>query len=458
VKSEPALFPANKSFQHLIGTGEDRKEKWESEAASGKAFCSVFYVQDEEDTIMRQLWNVFKLVMFGAVTVIALTACGGSGGSGGSTPAPASINGVAAKGAPLANATITLTDSTGTTRTVTTKADGSFTIDVTGLKAPFVLKATSGTITLFSVQDTAPAAGKSIIVNITPITTGIAGVLSTTGKPADLNPVTNKTVITTRLTYVKTFIQKSLAPSLTAANVPTTFDPINDSFAADGTGFDSIIDNVQVAQSPTNEIWLVDKNIIKSCKNVVNKNDCYEVSDPGNSSTTDANVCGFEIATGAPVPCDPSLAVNPAAYNASAANALPIGTPTFVCTGCVFMGKDDNFIARASTSTTTLSLTQLTPFTTPHTPPLPTTIPPTTIPPTTAPPATLADSISTGSANGYLCVTVPGAILKCSYITSCAAKSGNGSGYYQTNLGTYPFSSSSGISAAAGSAVNACIP
>jgi hypothetical protein len=401
-----------------------------------------------------------KLMCYGCasvltVTFLFLTGCGGGSSTTTATSTVTSLKGVAAKGAPLANATITLTDSTGKIISATTKADGSFSFDVTGLTAPFVLKAISGTIKLFSVQDTAPASGQTITVNITPITSAIAGVLSTTGKPADLSPVTNKTVIITKLTSVKTFIQKSLQPSLTVANVPTTFDPINDSFDADGTGFDSVLDNVQVAQSSTNDIFLVDKNMIKTCPTSPFNPGCYSVSDPGNTTSTNANICGSDIATGAPIPCDPKKPMNESAYNPI---ALAPGATTLGCTGCVSMSNDDNFTARTSTATT-LTVTGVTPDSATSTTTTPTTsTPTTTTPTTTTPPSTGSGSISVGAANGYTCASAQSAFGNCSYINSCASNSGDGSGYYQTNLGTYRFSSSSGISAAASAAVNACVP
>jgi hypothetical protein len=386
-----------------------------------------------------------KLMQFGCasisiVSLLFLASCGGSGSSGGSSSIKTNIIGVAAKGAALANATITLTDSSVPVKTVTTTTDvkGNFSFDVSGLTAPFIFKAVYGNITLYSVQDTAPVFGQSIIVNITPITTAITGVLSTTGKPAG---ITTARVTSTKLTYVKTYIQESLKPSLEAANVPTDFDPINDSFVADGTGFDSVIDNVVVAQSSTNELWLADKNMIKTCPTLYNAG-CYSVSDPGNTTTTDSNVCGFDIATGAAVPCDSTKTMTPALYDANA--LVTTGTPTFTCTKCIIMDYTD-FISGIPVVMSTLTVTGITP------------IPTTITPPTTTQPTTLDASISTGSANGYACVTVPGAIDRCSYITSCAAKSGNGSGYYQSNLGTYRFSSSGGISAAANAVVNACV-
>ncbi|MBY0579721.1 MAG: carboxypeptidase-like regulatory domain-containing protein [Burkholderiales bacterium] len=85
-----------------------------------------------------------KLVLASAIAgMVTIYGCGGGGG-GAATPATpagsATISGVAATGAPFANAAVTLTDAAGVVKTATTGADGSYTIDVTGLTAPFVIK------------------------------------------------------------------------------------------------------------------------------------------------------------------------------------------------------------------------------------------------------------------------------------------------------------------------------
>src|SRR5262245_61310847 len=95
--------------------------------------------------------------------VSMLAACGGGGGS--NPPAAVTITGTAAKGAPLANATITVVSSTGISRTVATGLDGTFSADVTGLSGPFLLQTGSGADTLSSWS---PGDG---IANITPLTT-----------------------------------------------------------------------------------------------------------------------------------------------------------------------------------------------------------------------------------------------------------------------------------------------
>lgn len=69
-----------------------------------------------------------------ALACACLMACGGA------TTAP-QLSGVAAYGAPMANAKITLIDAVGTTKETTADSTGSYTLDVTGLTAPFLIKA-----------------------------------------------------------------------------------------------------------------------------------------------------------------------------------------------------------------------------------------------------------------------------------------------------------------------------
>jgi len=45
---------------------------------------------------------------------------------------------------------------------------------------------------------------------------------------------------------------------------------------------------------------------------------------------------------------------------------------------------------------------------------------------------------------------------KCTFTRACVINSSTGSGYYESNLGKYPFSSSAGIQAAANALVTAC--
>ena len=50
------------------------------------------------------------------------------------------LSGTAAAGAPIASATITVKDKYGALKTIETGTDGKYSVDVTGMTAPFLLK------------------------------------------------------------------------------------------------------------------------------------------------------------------------------------------------------------------------------------------------------------------------------------------------------------------------------
>lgn len=86
-------------------------------------------------------WAVSTLAW---ASVAALSACG-SGGSGSNpaAPPPTRLVGTAAVGAPMAGATITVSDADTTTVDVTTTAaaDGSYSVDVSDLGPPLLVRA-----------------------------------------------------------------------------------------------------------------------------------------------------------------------------------------------------------------------------------------------------------------------------------------------------------------------------
>ena len=95
----------------------------------------------------------------GAVMLLlSLAACGGGsgggnggGGTGGSGGGSTStVSGVAAVGSPLVGATVTLKDSVGNSQTATTAADGSYSVNVGSLTAPFLLAVNAGSNVLYS--------------------------------------------------------------------------------------------------------------------------------------------------------------------------------------------------------------------------------------------------------------------------------------------------------------------
>ncbi|TAK09091.1 MAG: hypothetical protein EPO39_03120, partial [Candidatus Manganitrophaceae bacterium] len=112
----------------------------------------------------RRITQSFLALFF--LTALLLQSCGGGGGSssnpGGNT---SSLSGTAATGAAVANATITIKDAAGVSKSATTGTDGKYTIDVTGMTAPFLVKVDlPGGTALYSVG------GAAGVVNIHPFT------------------------------------------------------------------------------------------------------------------------------------------------------------------------------------------------------------------------------------------------------------------------------------------------
>ena len=97
------------------------------------------------------------------------------------------VSGTVAMGSPVAGATVMVKDPLGISKSTTTAADGTYTIDVRELSAPVVAVAVGnsvgGPVTLVSMLD-AIAPMTTNYLNITPWTTAIAAALSSTGVAA----------------------------------------------------------------------------------------------------------------------------------------------------------------------------------------------------------------------------------------------------------------------------------
>ena len=183
---------------------------------------------------------------------LVLTACSG-GGSSSSTQATSSVTGVAATGAPLAGALIVLTDKNGSTTSTTAKDDGSYSLDVTGLTAPFVIVATGAVgdaqTTQASIVSDAPAAGSSSTANINPLTNAIATLLSSGSDPSALSSNLGS-VTASSINNASALLNTALGGLASASGAKANFNPITDTATANGTGFDRLLDNLTFSVQP----------------------------------------------------------------------------------------------------------------------------------------------------------------------------------------------------------------
>ncbi|MPS27974.1 MAG: hypothetical protein E2576_21985 [Alcaligenaceae bacterium] len=186
-----------------------------------------------------------------ACLALALGACGGDGGgtsSGGTTPpAPKTdtLSGTAATGAAVANATVTVVNAAGASATGKSGGDGRYSITIESAP-PYLLKVSTGSGTV--LYSFAAAAGTA---NITPLTT-LA--LHDAGGKKPLAALFEGWK-TTRLagdavTAAAKRVNANFAALYTAKGVdPKAFDFFSRTFAADGKGFDAVLDGVSVSLS-----------------------------------------------------------------------------------------------------------------------------------------------------------------------------------------------------------------
>lgn len=194
------------------------------------------------------MFDVRKFTLAGIASVFILAGCGGSDGTpaaagGTTTPAPTAgtVSGTAATGSPVVGGTVTLTDSTmptALTRTVTTAADGTFTVpntnDLTYPVRITVSFAEGGAIrTLRSIAVTENQTGTTR-ANINPITDVIAG---------SVVNVTDVATLNTEIARLSSVLRAALANY----DIPANTDFIGGAFtAAPSDPVDNALDQVSV--------------------------------------------------------------------------------------------------------------------------------------------------------------------------------------------------------------------
>ncbi|RFO97353.1 hypothetical protein DIC66_09520 [Rhodoferax lacus] len=194
-----------------------------------------------------------------SVAVLA-TGCGGGGSSSAASTPTQNLAGTAATGAAFSGASIVVTDRNGTVvgTSAPVGADGRFNIAISAsAQAPFVLTATrtnaEGAVeTLVSVVPTAPGVSSTATVNISPVTNLIASRLSASGDPSRLASEVGSgasTVDAITVAASVSEVQTILATLISAAGA-TGIDPLTGSFAANGTGYDRMLDAIQVTLTP----------------------------------------------------------------------------------------------------------------------------------------------------------------------------------------------------------------
>lgn len=153
-----------------------------------------------------------------------------------------SLEGVAAIGAPLANANILVRGSVGNTVATTTNALGEYSADVSSLTPPFLVRVNddSNGIELYSYSNDDSGA------NITPITS----VIVSQSMPANL---TFRAFFDSFSVIDRALFQTQVEAAITTVNSRfadtgfTSFNHFTQPFVADSTGYDLILDELNIA-------------------------------------------------------------------------------------------------------------------------------------------------------------------------------------------------------------------
>ena len=193
-----------------------------------------------------------------ALASAALMTIAGCGGGTDKVPADPiiTLSGTAATGAAFTDAVITVLDSrgatVGTSQPVGTDGTFNITLDASAV-APFVLVA-SRTDANGEVQSLVSVIASASVTtaNITPITTLIASRLSPSGDPSKLAGELasgGATISPQAVSDTVAEVQAILAPLL-AATGTASVDPLAGAFSTNGTGYDRLLDSVNIAFVP----------------------------------------------------------------------------------------------------------------------------------------------------------------------------------------------------------------
>jgi len=236
-----------------------------------------------------------------------LAACGGGGGGGdvvgasGATSNP-SLSGTASVGAPMAGATITVTDVNGVSLSTTADANGAYSFtNISTLSAPLIVSA-SGFVggvptTYSSIVSTIPANSK-IVANATPFTDAIA--YQAAGQsPGNLltNPAAMASISAETIKASSVNVARALTTVLNglSAGSATGYDPNSTAFTADGTNpYDKIHDLLSVYPSSS----------------IDSTNFAINISDKSGQSGTVTIQSGASNGSVTPLPAVPSAIAN----------------------------------------------------------------------------------------------------------------------------------------------------
>ncbi|MCW8909030.1 MAG: hypothetical protein OQK76_00265 [Gammaproteobacteria bacterium] len=192
---------------------------------------------------------------------VITTGCGGGGG--GTPAAPTTLSGTAAAGAPLIG-TVTVKGALGVTKSALIEADGSYDVDVTGLTAPYRLRA-QGTVggRTYKLHSYAVESDVGNTVNITPFTDLIVANAAQQIAESFFDSSTTTELDPAEVDAQETALQAKLQEVFDAVGVSSAIDLLNSTFSADHSQLDAALDLVRVEVDSTTNVATI-TNLIEN--------------------------------------------------------------------------------------------------------------------------------------------------------------------------------------------------
>jgi mono/diheme cytochrome c family protein len=182
-------------------------------------------------------------ILCAAIMSSVLSGCNAGQGSSTSTQ---SVTGVAATGAPIVGA-VSVQDSSipAQVRMAMTADNGSFSVDVSGMVPPYLLKVewtdNAGHNRMYSFVEQAGTANINPFSNV--VFAAAVGISDQVALAADLDPTMYRSA-GSRHRAIADSLKTALAPLFELFQ--TTINPVTDRFDADHTGLDALFDNVKI--------------------------------------------------------------------------------------------------------------------------------------------------------------------------------------------------------------------
>jgi hypothetical protein len=224
--------------------------------------------------------KIYKIALSALFTVLLFGCGGGGGGGGSSTPAASVISGTAAAGAPVVGI-VTIRDSSTPVKEKTTPIDatGKYSVDVSGMTAPFMLRA-EGDVggRHYSMHSGALQTDVNGTINITPLTdlvmSNIAGQIAANLFANNANFASSITAANLQTEQAE--LRTLLGPVLTDLGLSATIDLLRITFNADHTGVDALLDALRITTDPATASALI-TNIVNNSVTV----DSFATADAG---------------------------------------------------------------------------------------------------------------------------------------------------------------------------------